>query len=86
MRYTLFTLRPANAAPLVKKPRKPMIIAANTEHRAYRGDDARAGGSMDRRIRAFLAGETDGADVLDALYGAAMDEPVPQRLLDLLKR
>lgn len=43
-------------------------------------------GSADRRIRAFLSGETNGEDVLNALYGGAPDEPVPQRIRDLLKR
>ena len=43
-------------------------------------------GPVDRRIRAFLAGETCGEDVLGALYGHVADEPIPERLLDLLKR
>jgi hypothetical protein len=44
-----------------------------------------SGGSIDRRIRAFLNGETHGEDVLGALYGDAADEPVPERLRTLLK-
>jgi hypothetical protein len=47
-----------------------------------RGND----GSVDRRIRAFIAGKSHGEDVLDALYGDVADEPVPARLLALLKR
>ena len=43
-------------------------------------------GSVDRRIRAFIAGESRGEDVLDALYGAVAEEPVPARLSALLKR
>jgi len=43
------------------------------------------GGLIDRRIRAFLNGETHGEDVLGALYGDAADEPVPERLRALLK-
>ena len=44
-------------------------------------------GSIDRRIRAFLNGESHGEDVLDALYGhAAADEPVPERLRAILSR
>jgi len=43
-------------------------------------------GSADRRIRAFLAGETHGEDVLGALYGHVADEPMPQRLRALLRR
>jgi len=42
-------------------------------------------GSVDRRIRAFLNGESDGEDVLGALYGGIADEPVPERLRSLLK-
>jgi hypothetical protein len=41
---------------------------------------------VDRRIRAFLAGETHGEDVLDALYGHVADEPIPERLRAILKR
>jgi hypothetical protein len=42
-------------------------------------------GSIDRRIRAFLNGESHGEDVLGALYGATAAEPIPERLLALLK-
>jgi hypothetical protein len=44
------------------------------------------GGSVDRRIRAFLSGETHGEDVLHALYGNIAGEPVPERLRAILKR
>ena len=43
-------------------------------------------GSVDRRIRAFLNGESHGEDVLDALYGHIAAEPVPERLRALLRR
>jgi hypothetical protein len=43
-------------------------------------------GSYDRRIRAFLSGETHGEDVLGALYGDAADEPIPERLRAILNR
>jgi hypothetical protein len=42
-------------------------------------------GSIDRRIRAFLNGESHGHDVLDALYGHLADEPLPERLRALLR-
>ena len=42
-------------------------------------------GSVDRRIRAFLNGESHGQDVLAALYGGAAEEPIPERLRALLK-
>ncbi|HWB48154.1 MAG TPA: hypothetical protein VG651_03515 [Stellaceae bacterium] len=44
-----------------------------------------ARGSIDRRIRAFLNGESHGEDVLGALYGAPAAEPIPERLRALLK-
>ena len=44
-----------------------------------------ARGSIDRRIRAFINGETHGEDVLGALYGDVADERVPERLTALLR-
>ncbi len=42
--------------------------------------------SVDRDIRDFLAGRTDGEDVLHALYDHVLEEPVPEKLLTLLRR
>ena len=42
--------------------------------------------STDSRIRAFLAGETDGEDVLHQIYDHVLDESVPERLLAVLRR
>ncbi|MGA8402840.1 MAG: NepR family anti-sigma factor [Stellaceae bacterium] len=42
-------------------------------------------GSVDRRIRAFLNGESHGEDVLRALYGHVANEPIPERLRALLR-
>ena len=42
--------------------------------------------STDSRIRAFLDGETDGEDLLHAIYDHVLDEPVPERLRAVLKR
>ena len=42
--------------------------------------------SIDSRIRAFLAGETDGEDVLRELYDHVLDEPIPEAMRALLKR
>jgi Anti-sigma factor NepR len=41
--------------------------------------------AVDRDIRDFLNGDTDGEDLLHALYDHLLNEPVPQRLLALLK-
>ena len=42
--------------------------------------------SADARIRAFLAGETDGEDVLHEIYDPILDEPIPDAMRALLKR
>jgi hypothetical protein len=42
--------------------------------------------STELPIRRFLTGETTGRDVLEALYDHVLDEPVPQRLTDLLRK
>jgi hypothetical protein len=41
---------------------------------------------VDRRIRDFLAGRTQGEDLLHALYDHVLGEPVPERLTALLRR
>ena len=41
--------------------------------------------SVDNQIRAFLAGDSDGEDLLHAIYDHILDEPVPERLRALLK-
>ncbi len=41
---------------------------------------------IDRDIRDFLAGKNEGEDLLHALYDRVLDEPVPERLRNLLKR
>jgi len=42
--------------------------------------------SVDREIRDFLVGDNDGEELLHALYDHVLDEPVPERLLALLRR
>jgi hypothetical protein len=58
-------------------------IATTTSNRATA---ASSRSSVDRRIRAFLNGESHGEDVLGALYGGVANEPIPERLRALLKR
>jgi hypothetical protein len=41
--------------------------------------------SVDKAIRDFLAAKNDGEDLLHALYDDVLQEPVPQRLRDLLE-
>jgi hypothetical protein len=41
--------------------------------------------SVDGQIRAFLAGEGNGEELLHAIYDHVLDEPVPERLKALLK-
>ena len=42
--------------------------------------------STDSRIRTFLDGESDGEDLLHAIYDHVLDEPVPERLRAILRR
>lgn len=41
--------------------------------------------SVDRDICDFLDGKNDGEKVLQALYDHVLDEPIPERLLAVLK-
>ena len=67
------------------KPKRPKMnqILAVQRHRTAA---ASVGHSTDRRIRAFINGESRGEDVLRSLYGDVADEPVPERLRALLRR
>src|ERR1700722_16561286 len=44
-------------------------------------DDAQ----MDQAIDAFLDGSTDGGEVFEALYGGVAEEPIPERLLAIVR-
>ena len=49
--------------------------------RIIKGNNAaRAGDPVSGRIRDFLAGENDGAELFAALYGHVRREPIPERL------
>lgn len=41
--------------------------------------------AVETAILRFLNGETDGHDLLHALYDAPLDEPIPQHMLDLVR-
>lgn len=41
--------------------------------------------SADAEIRDFVAGKNDGENLLHTLYDHVLDEPVPERLLAVLK-
>ena len=41
---------------------------------------------VDAEIRSFLAGENDGEDLLHAIYDHVLDEPIPERLLAIVRR
>jgi hypothetical protein len=41
---------------------------------------------IDEQIRDFLDGRTDGEEPLHALYDHVLEEPLPPRLLDPLRR
>ena len=40
---------------------------------------------VDQEIREFLAGDSDGEDLLHALYDHVLDEPIPERLRAILR-
>ena len=40
---------------------------------------------VDLAIRRFLDGKDDGHALFEALYGAALDEPIPEHLLSLVR-
>ena len=42
--------------------------------------------SIDHQIRSVLDGDSDGHELLQGLYGDAIDEPVPARLTALVSR
>jgi hypothetical protein len=42
-------------------------------------------GVIERAIVGFLNGETDGQVLLHALYDSPLDEPVPERMLALVR-
>ena len=62
------------------------LSAAPVYHCHQIAKSSAATGTMERRIRDFLDGKTHGEDVLNALYGEAMRQPVPEHLRALLKR
>jgi hypothetical protein len=42
-------------------------------------------GVVEQAILRFLNGETQGQDLFQALYGDALDEPIPERMLALVR-
>jgi hypothetical protein len=42
-------------------------------------------GVIEDAILRFLSGETEGRELFEALYGEAVDEPVPERMLALIR-
>ncbi|HEX7969178.1 MAG TPA: hypothetical protein VF502_13240 [Stellaceae bacterium] len=44
-----------------------------------------AGESTAQEIERFLDGESDGSVLFHALYDAVVDEPIPERLLEVLR-
>src|ERR1700721_1990629 len=71
--------------PLDKNDDPPMMPHLHVTTPRHHAGVPTPAGSVDRPIRAFLNGESHGQDVLGALYGAAAEEPIPERLRALLK-
>lgn len=40
---------------------------------------------IERAILRFLNGETEGQELFEALYGEPLDEPIPERMLALVR-
>jgi hypothetical protein len=76
---------------LMKRESKPMNIAATLASRApvsTRAVNCRPTTrrpSVEDEIRAFLDGENEGESVLHALYDGVLDEPIPERMLLLVR-
>ena len=60
-----------------------MYLAAS---RRYSAAPQVAAPSIDREIRNFLVGRTDGEALLHRLYDHVLDEPVPEALRAVLPR
>jgi len=73
----------------VDKPKQPKmqhnIKTFRAQQHVRHRNNNNGRGPVDRRIRAFLSGESHGEDVLHALYGNVVDEPIPERLRAILK-
>lgn len=41
--------------------------------------------AVEAAILRFLYGDDDGAALFEALYGAGLDEPIPERMLELVR-
>lgn len=67
---------------MMNECRKPVMFAPS--HRCgLPGAQPEAGG-VEGRIAAFLAGTSDGGELLHALYDHVLDEPIPPSMLALL--
>ena len=42
-------------------------------------------GVIEEAILRYLSGETEGQELFQALYGEALDEPIPERMLALVR-
>jgi anti-sigma factor NepR-like protein len=77
---------PPNATKAVARPQEKDIAMYLAVKNLDAVEPRIATSWIDRDIRDFLAGKNEGEDLLHALYDHVLDEPVPQRLRDLLKR
>lgn len=65
---------------------KRPVVNRNFASQRRHGVAASGNFSTDRRIRAFIDGESHGEDVLRALYRDVADEPLPERLRAVFRR
>lgn len=67
-----------------REPRRSVMKPAMYSGFAAHREDAST--SFAAQMRSFLAGYDNGSPLLHALYDHVLDEPVPMRLRELLKR
>ena len=60
------------------------LVTFAPRHRCSPPQEKPKATGIEGRIVAFLAGKSDGGDLLHALYDQVLDEPIPPSMLTLL--
>lgn len=62
------------------------LVIFAPRHRCGPPQKTAAQGGVEGRIAAFLGGDSDGGDLLHALYDHVLDEPIPPAMLALVRQ
>ncbi|HEY3910780.1 MAG TPA: hypothetical protein VGM07_12925 [Stellaceae bacterium] len=62
------------------------LVTFAPRHRCSPPQEAAAQGGAAGRIAAFLAEDSDGGELLHALYDHVLDEPIPPAMLALVRQ